>query len=231
MIETNFYYLQSRYYDPAIGRFINADGQINPGLLGKNLFAYCENNPVNNVDYYGTSIRGALKEFGENCLKAAAVVAGIGIVAFAIAETIASGGAGAVAIPIALEFAAEAFTYSVVAETTVGIISYAIGSSGGNNSARNPNGRKGSQAHQDEIAKQTGNYSPDQVEYEVKIPTPKGRKSCRFADFSVKEGGTTWYGQVGRILKSGLPCARERQAMADILEALGDVIIKFFPYN
>ena len=27
--ETDFYYLQSRYYDPAMGRFINADGYIN----------------------------------------------------------------------------------------------------------------------------------------------------------------------------------------------------------
>ena len=27
--ETGFYYLQSRYYDPAMGRFINADGYIN----------------------------------------------------------------------------------------------------------------------------------------------------------------------------------------------------------
>ncbi len=48
--ETGFYYLQSRYYDPAICRFINADGQLNSGLLGTNLFAYCENNTVNRND-------------------------------------------------------------------------------------------------------------------------------------------------------------------------------------
>ena len=44
--ETGFYYLNSRYYDPSSGRFLNADGQLNTGLLGYNLFAYCENNPV-----------------------------------------------------------------------------------------------------------------------------------------------------------------------------------------
>ena len=44
--ETGFYYLESRYYDPNTGRFINADGQLNNGLLGKNMYAYCENNPV-----------------------------------------------------------------------------------------------------------------------------------------------------------------------------------------
>jgi len=51
--ETSLYYLQSRYYNPDMGRFINADGQINKGLLGTNLFAYCYNNPVNMVDYDG----------------------------------------------------------------------------------------------------------------------------------------------------------------------------------
>ena len=44
--ETGLYYLQSRYYDAEVGRFINADGQLNSGLLGKNLFANCLNNPV-----------------------------------------------------------------------------------------------------------------------------------------------------------------------------------------
>ncbi len=50
--DTGLYYLQSRYYDPQIGRFINAD---DPGLIqslsqstvmGTNLFVYCDSNPV-----------------------------------------------------------------------------------------------------------------------------------------------------------------------------------------
>ena len=55
--ETGFYYLQSRYYDPEIGRFINADGQLNQqeSISGYNLFAYCGNNPVNNSDPDGHS--------------------------------------------------------------------------------------------------------------------------------------------------------------------------------
>ncbi len=46
--ETGFYYLQSRYYDPEICRFINADGlaSTGQGFLGCNMFAYCLNNPV-----------------------------------------------------------------------------------------------------------------------------------------------------------------------------------------
>ena len=53
--ETDFYYLQSRYYDPAMGRFINADGYINANgdMLGFNMFAYCSNNPVMYLDYSG----------------------------------------------------------------------------------------------------------------------------------------------------------------------------------
>ena len=58
--ETNLYYLQSRYYDSYVGRFINADGQLNGGLLGYNLFAYCENNPVMYVDPTGEFLLSAL---------------------------------------------------------------------------------------------------------------------------------------------------------------------------
>ena len=54
--ETGFYYLNSRYYDPEICRFVNADGYASTGqgLLGNNMFAYCLNNPVSNVDSSGS---------------------------------------------------------------------------------------------------------------------------------------------------------------------------------
>ncbi len=55
--ETGFYYLNSRYYDPEVGRFINADVYISTGqgILGNNMYAYCGNNPVMNVDPNGDS--------------------------------------------------------------------------------------------------------------------------------------------------------------------------------
>ncbi len=53
--ETGFYYLTTRYYDPATGRFLNADGYISTGhgLTSFNMFAYCLNNPVNYKDANG----------------------------------------------------------------------------------------------------------------------------------------------------------------------------------
>ena len=53
--ETGFYYLQSRYYDPQTGRFLNADAYADTGdtVLSTNMFAYCENNPVNGADPSG----------------------------------------------------------------------------------------------------------------------------------------------------------------------------------
>ena len=53
--ESELYYLQSRYYDPEVGRFINADALVSTGqgLLGNNMFAYCGNNPPNRIDATG----------------------------------------------------------------------------------------------------------------------------------------------------------------------------------
>ena len=49
------YYLQSRYYNPNWGRFINADAYVSTGqsLIGNNMFAYCNNNPIAWIDYTG----------------------------------------------------------------------------------------------------------------------------------------------------------------------------------
>ena len=54
--DTGMYYLQSRYYDPVIGRFINADDVSILGtsetVSGYNLFAYCENDSINKIDLF-----------------------------------------------------------------------------------------------------------------------------------------------------------------------------------
>ena len=53
--DLDMYYLQSRYYDANICRFINADSFVSTGqgLLGYNMFVYCNNNPITYVDRTG----------------------------------------------------------------------------------------------------------------------------------------------------------------------------------
>ena len=51
--DLGMYYLQSRYYDSKICRFINADSALYHSMLGYNMFAYCDNNPVNYYDPTG----------------------------------------------------------------------------------------------------------------------------------------------------------------------------------
>lgn len=54
--ETGLYYLKSRYYDPVTGRFLNADMYCDTqsNIFGTNMFAYCNNNWVNQIDPEGT---------------------------------------------------------------------------------------------------------------------------------------------------------------------------------
>jgi len=55
--ESGLYYLNSRYYDPATGRFLNEDtvSYLEPKTLGGlNLYVYCNNNPIMGYDPNGT---------------------------------------------------------------------------------------------------------------------------------------------------------------------------------
>lgn len=81
--ETGLYYLKTRYYDPETGRFITIDGieYLDPETInGLNLYAYCGNNPVMNVDPTGTFFLMALL-IG---LIAGAVIGGVvnGVIAY-----------------------------------------------------------------------------------------------------------------------------------------------------
>ena len=98
-----------------------------------------------------------------------------------------------------------------------------------NKNIPNPYGRKGGIAHQTEIKNQISKYPNAQIGTEVKIYISGGYKPYRFADFSVTENGYTWYGNVGKQNKNGLPIARELRALEDMRRMGFDV--RFFPYN
>lgn len=55
--DLGFYLLETRYYDPETGRFINADGVVdNQDVSTLNLYAYCANDPINNKDEEGERV-------------------------------------------------------------------------------------------------------------------------------------------------------------------------------
>ena len=70
--ESGFYYLQSRYYDPVTGRFLNADDTAYIGATdtasGYNLFSYCENDCVNKIDPDGKVSAKRIAEFIVNVI-------------------------------------------------------------------------------------------------------------------------------------------------------------------
>ena len=69
--ETGLYYLASRYYDPEVGRFINADdlsvlSEEKREITDKNLYAYCDNNSIIRKDNEGDMWQLALAGVGGN---------------------------------------------------------------------------------------------------------------------------------------------------------------------
>ena len=88
--ETGLYYLQTRYYDPEVGRFINADIYVSTGqgVLGNNMYLYCGNNPVSLVDSSGQSAVGLA--IGGAAVIAALLAAAMIVLTVAIIGTVAT---------------------------------------------------------------------------------------------------------------------------------------------
>lgn len=92
--ETKLYFLQTRYYDPEIGRFISQDSvsYLEPGMVnGLNLYAYCGNNCVMRIDDTGCSWSSFWRKVGNIFKKAVRFIAGLvlAVVGFVIGVTAA----------------------------------------------------------------------------------------------------------------------------------------------
>lgn len=94
------------------------------------------------------------------------------------------------------------------------------------NTCPNPNGKKGSQAHQNTV-QEIGNDLKSRgydVTYEYRVDCPGGYKNTRYIDVYATNGSDSIGIQVGRMTAGGQPVARERRALADIIAAGFNVI-------
>ena len=113
--DLGLYYLNSRYYDANTGRFINADGQLNDGLLGYNQFAYCENNPISNIDPMGT--------WGWKSV--ALILVGVAVAAAAATFVACTAGVGLGILGVSMTTVSAAVKAGIIAGTVYGTLEIA----------------------------------------------------------------------------------------------------------
>ena len=142
--ETGFYYLNSRYYDPAVGRFINPDAAIGQvgNINGNNMFTYALNNPIMYSDLTGnwpklSTVLAGVAAVAATIAVAAAVVAtcGAAIPAVAAGGSLALGlSAGSAASAIATTALAVAGATAIASATSYALEKIAADSSKRDNS-------------------------------------------------------------------------------------------------
>ena len=118
--EIKMYYLKSRYYDPDLGRFINADAEVGSvgETMGMNLYAYCKCNPICYADENGNWPSWATKV----CI-GLAVIAVCAVVA---AVCVATGGAAACVATSMLVGAVKGALIGAVAGAITGAVTGAV---------------------------------------------------------------------------------------------------------
>ncbi len=124
--ESGLYYALSRYYDPEICRFINSDTielltATPTSLTDKNLYAYCDNNPVVRIDVGGefwTLVIGAAINVATSWLTAAATGEEFGLIDAGLAAIVGAT-AGVKTIGLALN--------GIVSGLVSGVSSYRAG--------------------------------------------------------------------------------------------------------
>ena len=166
--ETGLYYLNSRYYNPTWGRFINADSpavvtaSLGSASWDKNLFAYCDGNPVNRADdggefwhfivgaAVGGLISGISTAISGGSLTDVLINTATGMASGALAASgaglitsMALSGAISATSSVASQVAAGEFNFTeVIVDTAVGVVCGGIAGSGASSVASNAGGAK-----------------------------------------------------------------------------------------
>ena len=241
--DLGMYYLQSRYYDPNTCRFINADGALYHSMLGYNLFVYCDNTPITRVDPSG-DYSVDIKDEDGNPLDDWLFNGG-------------EGGGGYYTGPASSYYNYSVYTSTATYDSQLGgyysqgptsamtnpsyyVVPGAVTVTDSmvveipiKKNTPNPWGKKGGPVHQNTINRLETEYKEKgfNVQKEVRINIPNGHKPYRYADLRVTNPATgeELYINVGKGLKSGIPCARERYALEDFEKA--NVKYIFVPYN
>ena len=126
--EIGLYYLKTRYYDPAIGRFISIDGieYLDAETVnGLNLYAYCNNNPVMNIDPNGNK-RWSWKKFWR----------GVGMIVTAVGAVVLSVTTFGAGTPLAMSIVAGVTLSAGVLTGINGVATLVEGMNGGYNFIR-----------------------------------------------------------------------------------------------
>ena len=113
--ETRLYYLQSRYYDATLCRFLNRDNvnYLEPeSIHGLNLYAYCNNNPIMFADPSGNEPKwwNPFSWF-DNVSNTLKIIIGAAALAVAIFLTVATGGA---LLPLMVSFVVGVATSAAI---------------------------------------------------------------------------------------------------------------------
>ena len=228
--DTKLYYLNSRYYDPYVGRFLNADDTdtllCSPyELTDKNLFAYCDNNPIMRVDYIGDFwmlIGGAIGALVGGAVSAVSQyvttgkidwrVVGVNAAAGAISGAIASTGVGLYA-SIGINAVLGGGTYvaeqvikrekitvgGVIVSTASGVISGIIGGKGTNAKGLSAAWGSAKKGISRELRRANVKYATKQIaKYTVKKVTIKRMAAISISRFVIGAiGGTYFRGKHG----------------------------------
>jgi len=188
-VETGLFYVGSRYYDPVTGRFVNGDSQLNTdSLLGYNMFAYCENNPVNFSDPSGREPVLSYGSYGDDVRDLQAFLNSLGYVGSNGKSLVVDGIFGA-----NTRYAVKSFQRQggLKVDGIAGPKTNIVLRQKGFTPRKDP--KKGADNRQPSGERERNIGHPDGEEHSIK---PKGNKPTREESISIYQEPSSWWSDV-----------------------------------